>query len=173
MQLALDFLSTLVQVRPGTAAACFAIIDQLSLSPRFLNPFFRLRDHPILRIHAEERANIPLLCRTPLTKLQLTFSGDLKHRWNNWTQLKSAGGQSAEDRLLDLEKVLLNPVSKDSDWPWTPDFWDAAHDLLDLLRYSDSSEVRRSATSLLSACSIRTPDFVSKMIAEIKASIPA
>ncbi|KAJ7702168.1 hypothetical protein B0H16DRAFT_1902476 [Mycena metata] len=121
MQLALDFLSILVQVRPWTAAACFAAIDHLSLTPHFRKPFLDLQEHPILRIHAEERANIPLLCRTPLSKLQLTFSGDHKHRWNNWTQLESAGGPPAEDRLLDLKAVLLNPSSED--WPWNLDFW--------------------------------------------------
>ncbi|KAJ7035965.1 hypothetical protein C8F04DRAFT_1258326 [Mycena alexandri] len=150
MQLALDLLSVVVQVRPGTAAACFAAIDHLSLNPQFRKPFLHFQDHPILKIHAEERANIPLLCRTPLSKLQLTFSGDLKHRWNNWTQLESTGGQSAEDRLLDLKAVLLNP--RPEDWPWTPDFWDAAHDLMDLLRYSEIPELRRAATDQLIAC---------------------
>ncbi|KAJ7750848.1 hypothetical protein B0H16DRAFT_1691470 [Mycena metata] len=53
--------------------------------------------------------------------------------WNNWTQLESAGGPPAEDRLLNLKAVLLNPSSED--WPWNPDFWDAAHDLFDFIRH--------------------------------------
>jgi hypothetical protein len=85
-----------------------------------------------MRLRAEEDLNIPLICRTPLAELQLRFSEDPMYRWKNWKLLESAGC-SSEIRLLHIDAVLLDAVSEN--WYWTPDFFDAAVDLFDFLRY--------------------------------------
>jgi hypothetical protein len=85
-----------------------------------------------MRLRAEEDLNIPLICRTPLAELQLRFSEDPMYRWKNWKLLESAGC-SSEIRLLHIDTVLLDAVSEN--WYWTPDFFDAAVDLFDFLRY--------------------------------------
>jgi hypothetical protein len=128
-KLALDLLVTLVQVLPEMKSASFEVLDELVRNPHVC---VRFRDHPILRIHAEESLNIPLICRTPLAELQLRFSQDPMYRWKNWKLLESAG-LSSESRLLHISTVLLSAVSEK--WYWTPDFFDAAVDLFDFLRY--------------------------------------
>jgi hypothetical protein len=72
------------------------------------------------------------MCRTPLAELQLRFSEDHMYRWKNWKLLESAG-LSPESRLLQISTTLLNAVSDNC--YWTPDFFDAAVDLFDFLRY--------------------------------------
>ncbi|KAJ7343893.1 hypothetical protein DFH08DRAFT_962033 [Mycena albidolilacea] len=149
---ALNFLATLVQVRPELKSACFAVLDELA---RNLHVCIRFRDHPIMRIHAEEDLNIPLICRTPLAELQLRFSEDPMYRWKNWRLLES-GGCSSEIRLLHINTVLLDAVSES--WYWTPDFFDAAVDLFDFLRYSPVPESHQSATDHLVHCISATRD---------------
>ncbi|KAF7369425.1 hypothetical protein MVEN_00271800 [Mycena venus] len=149
---ALDFLATLVQVRPEMKSACFEVLDELVRNPHVC---VRFRDHPILRIHAEENLNIPLICRTPLAELQLRFSQDHMYRWKNWKLLESAG-LSPESRLLQISTVLLSAVSES--WYWTPDFFDAAVDLFDFLRYSPVPELRETATDHLVVCISATRD---------------
>ncbi|KAJ7343843.1 hypothetical protein DFH08DRAFT_871342 [Mycena albidolilacea] len=149
---ALDLLVTLVQVLPEMKSASFEVLDELVRNPHVC---VRFRDHPILRIHAEESLNIPLICRTPLAELQLRFSQDPMYRWKNWKLLESAGLLS-ESRLLHISTVLLSAVSEK--WYWTPDFFDAAVDLFDFLRYSSVPELRESATDHLIACTSATRD---------------
>ncbi|KAJ7176997.1 hypothetical protein C8R46DRAFT_1077975 [Mycena filopes] len=147
MEQALNFLSILVQVRPAAAGACFAALDHLFLNPRFCKVFVHLCQHPILTIYGEERANIPLLCRTPLSTLQLTHSANLRTRWDNWL---NNTGQSIEDRLLNTSAALVSTGS--DDWPWVSDFWDAAYDLFDIIRYSMTPQHHRAAADQLIAC---------------------
>ncbi|KAJ7880793.1 hypothetical protein B0H14DRAFT_3858010 [Mycena olivaceomarginata] len=149
---ALDFLATLVQVQPELKSACFEVLNELA---RNLHVCIRFRDHPIMRLHAEEDLNIPLICRTPLAELQLRFSEDPMYRWKNWKLLESAGC-SSEIRLLHIHAVLLDAVSEN--WYWTPDFFDAAVDLFDFLRYSPVPESRQSATEHLVHCISATRD---------------
>ncbi|KAJ7111298.1 hypothetical protein C8R44DRAFT_856616 [Mycena epipterygia] len=146
---ALDVLTMLVQLRPEMTASCFDVLDQLFLNPHICMRLFRFRDHPILRIRAEEDLNIPPICRTPLSELQLRFSQDRMYRWKSWKLLESAG-HPIESRLLQLNAVLLNAVAQES--CWTPDFFDAAFDLFDFLSYSQVPELRRAATDQLIAC---------------------
>ncbi|KAJ7930861.1 hypothetical protein B0H13DRAFT_875952 [Mycena leptocephala] len=127
-------------------SACFEVLDELVRNPHVCVLF---RDHPILRIHAEESLNIPLMCRTPLAELQLRFSEDHMYRWKNWKLLESAG-LSPESRLLQISTTLLNVVSDNC--YWTPDFFDAAVDLFDFLRYSPVAELRQGATDHLMVC---------------------
>jgi hypothetical protein len=124
-----------------------------------------------MRLRAEEDLNIPLICRTPLAELQLRFSEDPMYRWKNWKLLESAGC-SSEIRLLHIDTVLLDAVSEN--WYWTPDFFDAAVDLFDFLRYvatgsfsphclmyysySPVPESRQSATEHLVHCISATRD---------------
>ncbi|KAF7369411.1 hypothetical protein MVEN_00270200 [Mycena venus] len=136
---ALEFLEMLLQLRPE-------IISE------FLENFSRnseiLQNHPIGTLY-KETANNPTKWRTPLSKLQITISGDSMYRWKNW-ELLAWAGYSAESRLLDLNTTLINAVSKKlySD----PEFFDTAFDLFDFIRYSEVSDLRRTATDQLVAC---------------------
>ncbi|KAF7377181.1 hypothetical protein MSAN_00137600 [Mycena sanguinolenta] len=142
----LDFLATLVQVQPELKSVCFEVLDGLVQSPHIL---VRFRDHPILRIHAEDKLNIPLICRTSLAEQQLRFSQDCMHRWKNWELLEGVG-LSPEDRLLQVSTVLVDAASENR--YWTPEFFDAAVDLLDFLKFSPVSELREIAMDHLIVC---------------------
>ncbi|KAF7377199.1 hypothetical protein MSAN_00139600 [Mycena sanguinolenta] len=142
----LDFLATLVQVQPELKPVCFEVLDGLVQSPHIC---VRFRDHPILRIHAEDDLNIPLICRTPLAEQQLRFSQDHMYRWKNWKLLERAG-ISSEDRLLQISTVLVDAASENR--CWTTDFFDAAVDLFDILRFSPVPELREVATDHLIVC---------------------
>ncbi|KAJ7030707.1 hypothetical protein C8F04DRAFT_1236381 [Mycena alexandri] len=152
---ALDLLSTLVQVQPEMTSACFDVLDDFVRDPQFCMHRLRFREHPILHIHAEERLNIPLICRTPLAEIQLRFSEDHMYRWKNWKLLEGAG-LAPENRIFHIGSVLLNAVSEN--WYWTPEVFDAAVDLFDFLRYSPVPEFRRAATDHLLACISSTRD---------------
>ncbi|KAJ6522929.1 hypothetical protein DFH09DRAFT_1096890 [Mycena vulgaris] len=144
----LDLLAILLQVQPALALACFVVLDHLTRIPSMCLYFLRLRNHPVLCAHAEDRLHIPQLCRTPLSDLQRRFSGDPRHRWNTWRLLERAG-HSAEGRVLQLDAVLLHAVLEQS--YATPEFFDAAVDLFDVLRYSQvpRADLRRVATNRL------------------------
>ncbi|KAF7369410.1 hypothetical protein MVEN_00270100 [Mycena venus] len=143
---ALEFLAMLIQLRPEMASAC---LDHLSRNPDMYMLLLHYGDHPILTLYAEETVNTPAKWRTPLSKLQMTISGDSMYRWKNW-ELLTWAGYSAERRLLDLNTALINAVSKKlySD----PEFFDAAFDLFDFIRYSEVSDLRDIATDQLVAC---------------------
>ncbi|KAJ6592713.1 hypothetical protein B0H19DRAFT_1088384 [Mycena capillaripes] len=145
---ALGFLALLIQLRPEMTSTCCQVIDNLSRDTDIWLLFLS-RNDPILRIYAEDSLEIPAICRTPLSQLQMTSSGDPMHRWKNWKSLEAAG-HSTESRLLDLSTVLLNAVS--DNWYCDPAFFDAAVDLFDLLRYSKIPGLRRMATDQLIAC---------------------
>ncbi|KAF7364659.1 hypothetical protein MVEN_00335400 [Mycena venus] len=146
----LDFLANLVQLRPEMTSVCCAVVEHLARNPKIAILFLRFPGHPILRIQAEKSLNIPLVCRTPLAKLQLTFSvGDLMYRWNTWKALEDAG-YSAERQLLKIDEVLLNTTSTDQ--CWNPDFFDAAVDLFDFILHSRVPELHRVAIDHLIAC---------------------
>ncbi|KAJ7177049.1 hypothetical protein C8R46DRAFT_1078056 [Mycena filopes] len=151
----LDLLATLVQVQPEMSSVCFDVLDDLVRNPQFCLKLLSLREHPILRIHAEETLNIPPICRTPLAEIQLRFSEDHMYRWKNWKLLEGAG-LAPESRLFYIGSVLLNAVAEN--WYWTPEVFDAAVDLFDFLRYSPVPEFRRAATDHLLACISSTRD---------------
>ncbi|KAJ6534504.1 hypothetical protein DFH09DRAFT_1325392 [Mycena vulgaris] len=125
---ALDLLAMLIQVRPEMTSLCFEVVDYFVRDPHIC---VLCREHPVIRIHAEESLNIPPICRTPLSELQMRFSQDNMYRWKNWKLLESAG-HPAEGRLLHLNAVLLAAVREEL--CNTPDFFDAAVDLFDFLR---------------------------------------
>ncbi|KAJ6478691.1 hypothetical protein DFH09DRAFT_1341810 [Mycena vulgaris] len=140
----LDLLAMLLQLQPALAPACFAVLDQLTRNPSMCLYFLRLRNHPILRAHAKDRLHIPQICRTPLSDLQRRFSDDPRHRWNTWRLLERVG-HSAEGRVLRLDTVLLHAVAEQS--YATPEFFDAAVDLFDVLRCPTSGASRRTSSS--------------------------
>ncbi|KAJ7887658.1 hypothetical protein B0H14DRAFT_2695717 [Mycena olivaceomarginata] len=149
---ALDLLVTLVQVLPEMKSASFEVLDELVRNPHVC---VRFRDHPILRIHAEESLNIPLICRTPLAELQLRFSQDPMYRWKNWKLLESAG-LSSESRLLHISTVLLSAVSKSGTGPQISSMLRSIYLISSAIRQSPSCA--RSATDHLIACTSATRD---------------
>ncbi|KAJ7136337.1 hypothetical protein C8R43DRAFT_1238992 [Mycena crocata] len=152
---ALDLLAMIVQVRPEMRDACFDVLDALFLNPKLCMHLFCFRNHPILRIHAEDSLHIPQMCRTPFAELQLSFTQDRMHRWKSWKLLQSAG-YSPEIRLLQLSTVLLAAVEEE--WYSTPEFFDAAVDLFDFLCYSQVPELRSAAKDQLVLCITLTRD---------------
>ncbi|KAJ7136332.1 hypothetical protein C8R43DRAFT_1020507 [Mycena crocata] len=139
-----DFIAMLVQARPDFASTCFEVID--------LDPHMPLcTDIPLLRMHAEDRSNLPKVFRAPLSELQVTFTDDRMYRWKCWELLESAdSGYSGKNRMTRLESTLLDAVSKNC--YETPEFYDAAVDLFDLIRHTDVPEVRYDAVDLLTRC---------------------
>ncbi|KAJ7438521.1 hypothetical protein B0H11DRAFT_2104432 [Mycena galericulata] len=145
---ALDLLAMLVQVLPDMTSICCELLDHLFRNPHVFMRLHRFRTHPILRVHAEEGLNIPEICRTPLSELQIRFSRDRMHRWKSWRALEGTA-ITAESRLIEISGVLLH-ASEDS--YSTPEFFDSAVDLFDFLRYSQDPEIRRTATDHLIQC---------------------
>ncbi|KAJ6478692.1 hypothetical protein DFH09DRAFT_1292809 [Mycena vulgaris] len=144
----LDLLTTLLQLQPSLALACFDVLDILDRTPSMCLRLLDLRSHPALRAHAEDRLHIPQICLTPLSELQLRFSQDPKYRWWTWRQLELAG-HSAVGRVLQLDTVLLHAVAQQS--YATPEFFDAAVDMFDIICYSQL-DLQRVATNHLIAC---------------------
>ncbi|KAK7051794.1 hypothetical protein R3P38DRAFT_2857404 [Favolaschia claudopus] len=137
----LDVLATLVQIRAETAWVCYDVIDDLSLCPFFCILFLKRRDHAILRMRGEESLNIPIICRTPLAKMQGS------ERWKNWLLLEDQPGLSAESRFRELSVLLTNVAAKQS--VFNPEFFDAAVDLFEILRYTKSPKLRPVAREFL------------------------
>ncbi|KAK7051781.1 hypothetical protein R3P38DRAFT_2857339 [Favolaschia claudopus] len=137
----LNVLTVLVQLRSETAWVCYDVIDDLSSSPFFGTLFLRRRDHPILRMHGEESLNIPLICRTPLAKMQWG------NRWMNWRLLEDQPGSSATLRLQRLSVSLTTAAATKS--YSNPEFFDAAVDLFEILRYTKSPKLRPVAKKFL------------------------
>ncbi|KAJ7620413.1 hypothetical protein FB45DRAFT_150575 [Roridomyces roridus] len=142
---ALDLLSTLLQLHPEMSAPVFELLDHLFQTLDAQTKLYRFSAHPILRMHAEENLNIPSMCRTSLSELQIQFSADRAHRWRIWLTLEGVGGVTAESRLGQISRILADTTAA------APELFDAAVDLVDFLRYSQDPEIRRAATEQLVA----------------------
>ncbi|KAF7333409.1 hypothetical protein MVEN_02356700 [Mycena venus] len=147
----LDFLAILIQLRTEMTSACCAVIDHLCRNPDICVRLLHVGDHPILRIHGEESLNIPYICRISLSELQLNFFPNPMYRWNNWKWLDRAG-RSAESRLLQLDRVMLKVLAENL--YAGPDFFDAAVDLFDFIRYSATDLLHAATDQLITYISI-------------------
>ncbi|KAJ7074991.1 hypothetical protein B0H15DRAFT_806501 [Mycena belliarum] len=145
-QKALDLLVYLIQVQPELTPVCFEVLDHLNRNPRKCLGLLRFRNHPIIRIHAENGLHIPQMCRTPLSELQLQFSQDRMCRWKSWRLLENAG-HSLESHLLHINDVLLEAIAEHM--YATTDFVDAAVDLFEVLLYSRVPQPHGTAADLL------------------------
>ncbi|KAJ7136333.1 hypothetical protein C8R43DRAFT_1132490 [Mycena crocata] len=142
-----DVITMLLQLQPQFAPVCFEVLDYWLPRPNFAFHHLHSLNEPIVRMHDEDRLDIPRTCRATLSELQLR--SNRMSRWRYWERLEGAG-YCAQNRLARLESTLLDVVSRTS--YRTVEFCDAAVDLLDLIRYSAIPEVRRGATDLLARC---------------------
>ncbi|KAJ7788869.1 hypothetical protein B0H13DRAFT_824483 [Mycena leptocephala] len=130
--------------------------DRSSLSkPRYLHASLAFSPSPHLQNSRRREAQYPYHLSATAFEVAAHLLWHLMHRWNNWKSLEEAGF-SAEIRLLDLNTVL-QPLMRNN-WYWNPDFFDAAVDLFDFLRYSTVPEHRRIAVDQLISCLSQTRD---------------